>query len=1284
MKRKISILQYIVIALLFNIAKTYSQSNGYIYVKINPSSTSLLPSTTLANRSSHTGLNQVFIKRNVVKYRKAFPNAKANSLKNIYAVYCTGSPDSLKKSLDSLNLFEKVKKVPPLEVLSCPNPYPTVNDTWIVQQWAGNWAQDNVEANCAWSVGNVVSNSANQTVGLVDTELDVNHEDLQNGKIVSVWGNNTLSGITNSHGTRSAGVIAANTNNNLGISSLGYNTKIAFYAVGYWDPWPGIWQAYLDGYKIISVSYRITGESSGLPTQEWIDAVTELTQNGCLLVVGAGNISTQTNHQDIKNIPGVMIVSGINSNNEHGPTGYSHYDGIDLCAPSQNVTTTEMANTQFPNGQYVGYWGTSSATPQVATTAALVLAANSCLSNYEIEEIIKSTTEPIADASSYTGLIGTGRLNAYKAVLKASQWGNTSLEVTNGQNITLNSKMMYDNIYVRTGGTLTISNTTIYMDNWGKIVVEKGGKLFINNSIICAHPVNSCITQPYVWKGIEVEGQPTYDQYPTSNQGYVSITNNSILKDARNCISTFPTDANGNIIWSKAGGGIIIAYNSIFRNNWRHVELTSYHRPQVNGVEQNNLCRFSSCVFETDLTQLTASSQAFQKMFTNWDTKGVGVYGCTFKNTNGGTNMNVSGADHGTGILSYDAPMFIQDYITYNPNPVSSPGYFYDLSIGIEDYHSYKSPLTGHIIKKNIFERDIYGIQQTNGSNSHIYRNTFKMEYPTFYPSYTKSGFWGINAGGFQISENTFSNTTSNNFNEIGSTFKHSRANGGGLYMLNTHTSTNVGGQTEQENQLLEYKCNGHVTERNSGILFNPKNPSTAPKDPVSWLPFFGSCFGVRIDKDNTFNSNTKDIFNNTSTTKEYVIDPNRPNRPRAAFCVAMSINSCATGPENCSAIEPAEPTGWVPVDGKKPVYLGKKADVINDKQPILDGAAQSLLDLIAQGTGVSANDLYDALNAKSPYLSDAVLIAMLQYSQHLSEQQAVDILVSNSRLTAPVVSAFSYRNFSQSALNTIDASQSEPSAREILEADIEQGERELNQLRIDLLNYYFAGYLNDTLNNYGDSTIAMLEDEDDELSIKQLLSIYLSQGETTLASQKLALLDDSDTENEQFIALMNIFIALKEEDKNVFQISSGQEEIIRDIAATSTNAAYCAKAILSLVFEEFTVERPVLLEEGLGKRGNETSSTKETATAANNNLLKVYPNPASSTAIIDYMFTRYAQSLKITVSNIAGATLKTIDLKQMSGQYEMDVQTFSPGVYFIELRGNDALIAVKKLIVNK
>ncbi len=74
-------------------------------------------------------------------------------------------------------------------------------------------------------------------------------------------------------------------------------------------------------------------------------------------------------------------------------------------------------NNSWP--YYGGGVGTSFATPQVAGIAALMLSVNQNLTVNQVQDIIRSTADPVNDDNSYPGLIGAGKVNAYKAVLKA-------------------------------------------------------------------------------------------------------------------------------------------------------------------------------------------------------------------------------------------------------------------------------------------------------------------------------------------------------------------------------------------------------------------------------------------------------------------------------------------------------------------------------------------------------------------------------------------------------------------------------------------------------------------------------------------------------------------------------------------------------------------------------------------------------------------------------------------------------------------------------------------------
>jgi subtilisin family serine protease len=148
------------------------------------------------------------------------------------------------------------------------------------------------------------------------------------------------------------------------------------------------------------------------------------------LVLAAGNTTTSTDHNAIANIPGVVVVTSVNEDNEHGPSGHAHNQWVDICSPGVNVTTT------FPNNTIGGGWGTSYAAPIVSGTIALMLEVNPCLTPAEIELLIEESADPVADAQNFPGLLGAGRLNAYEAVMAAGTRNYNNHSFTGNQNLT--------------------------------------------------------------------------------------------------------------------------------------------------------------------------------------------------------------------------------------------------------------------------------------------------------------------------------------------------------------------------------------------------------------------------------------------------------------------------------------------------------------------------------------------------------------------------------------------------------------------------------------------------------------------------------------------------------------------------------------------------------------------------------------------------------------------------------------------------------------------------------
>ena len=96
-----------------------------------------------------------------------------------------------------------------------------------------------------------------------------------------------------------------------------------------------------------------------------------------------------------------------------------------ILAPGVFIWTTDVVG---PAGYGAGNFtrtfnGTSSATPAVAGTAALMLSANPALSAASVRDILKRTAKRIEAQANWTPELGWGRLDAGQAVAEAKTAG---------------------------------------------------------------------------------------------------------------------------------------------------------------------------------------------------------------------------------------------------------------------------------------------------------------------------------------------------------------------------------------------------------------------------------------------------------------------------------------------------------------------------------------------------------------------------------------------------------------------------------------------------------------------------------------------------------------------------------------------------------------------------------------------------------------------------------------------------------------------------------------------
>ncbi len=302
------------------------------------------------------------------------------------------------------------------------------NDPLFAQQWS----LEAIQAASAWDI---THGSPAIPLAIVDTGTQLNHPDLAS----NIWHNEVeLSGITGvddddngfvddfygwdflegdgypdpaptaTHGTHTAGIASAATNNGLGMAGVGWSCKIMPVRTGDAETITygieGINYAALTGARVISCSWG--GSSSSQYEQ---DVINDATSRGSLVVAAAGNQNSSSPHYPAA-CDNVTAVAATTQGDLR--YSYSNYgDWVDCCAPGVEILSSVIG------GGYDSFSGTSMSCPHVAGLAGLIAAQHSDWPPQQLAAQILSTCDNIDVLNpAYAGLLGAGRINSFRAV----------------------------------------------------------------------------------------------------------------------------------------------------------------------------------------------------------------------------------------------------------------------------------------------------------------------------------------------------------------------------------------------------------------------------------------------------------------------------------------------------------------------------------------------------------------------------------------------------------------------------------------------------------------------------------------------------------------------------------------------------------------------------------------------------------------------------------------------------------------------------------------------------
>lgn len=263
-----------------------------------------------------------------------------------------------------------------------------------------------IHINEAWDIA---TGNPNITIAIVDTGVDLNHPDLKRNLIPGI---NLINAKLppqddNGHGTNVAGVVAAASNNDRGVSGILWNAKImpvkALESDGSGGEarlGEGIRYAIDHGAKIVVLSLGLNKYSTYMN-----DIVRYAEEKDVLLVAATGNEGNRVKYPAA--YPTVLAVGGMST--EYQANGLSNSGPeIDLVAP-WDVFTTALGNT------YEHKDGTSMAAPQVAAVAALAWSKHPSMKAYQIRQLLRQTAQDLTN-TGWDESTGYGLLRADHAL----------------------------------------------------------------------------------------------------------------------------------------------------------------------------------------------------------------------------------------------------------------------------------------------------------------------------------------------------------------------------------------------------------------------------------------------------------------------------------------------------------------------------------------------------------------------------------------------------------------------------------------------------------------------------------------------------------------------------------------------------------------------------------------------------------------------------------------------------------------------------------------------------
>src|SRR5690554_2055621 len=361
--------------------------------------------------------------------------------------------------------------------------------------------------------------------------MQMNHPDLQNvfvaGRDMHDNDNDPSPCGTNDgfHGTYVSGTAGAQTNNGVGLASIGAGISLMPVKIGNCSNqglpygYEGVVWAADNGADIINMSW---GSSSGGNYGQ--NVINYAWNQGVILVAAAGN---DGNSSPLYPAAYNNVISVANSTQNDRKANSSQYGNtIDIAAPGTNILST------VPTSTYGNASGTSMASPLVAGMLGLMKSYVPTATNQQLIDCLLNTADPMPNDTYFNnGWLGSGRLNAHEAMLCMMSYSN-EYDVAIGEiimpNNTVCSGSFTPQIEIKNLGSITLTSATITYD-WGGATqtYNWSGSLSSGQTDLVTLPAISLTNGNYVFTATVSSPNGQADENPSNNNATTNFVINT-------------------------------------------------------------------------------------------------------------------------------------------------------------------------------------------------------------------------------------------------------------------------------------------------------------------------------------------------------------------------------------------------------------------------------------------------------------------------------------------------------------------------------------------------------------------------------------------------------------------------------------------------------------------------------------------------------------------------------------------------------------------------------------